>query len=69
MKIVREERKKRIINYMLCKTFYMSDDRNQGTVTTKTLTERLMHTSPSQFSFNSHATPYTLVQDVYEKYP
>lgn len=70
---MREERKKRIINYVLCTTFHLSDDRKQNIIATKKWWERLVHTAPSAFKFSSGSTsndtPFTLVQDVQEKYP
>ena len=48
-KIVQEERKKRIVNHMLCETVRQVDDRQANLVSEKSWWERLMLTAPAAF--------------------
>jgi len=48
-KIVREERKKRIVNHMLCETVRQVNDRQVNLVSEKSWWERLVHTAPAAF--------------------
>lgn len=50
-KIVRQERKKRIVNHMLCETVRQVDDRQVNLVSDKSWWERLVHTAPAAFQF------------------
>ena len=72
MKIVRQERKKRIINHMLCQTINMVDFKKFNNITTKSWWERLMHTAPSVFTFDANdkaGVPFHLVRDSSDKFP
>lgn len=46
---MREEKKKRIMNYKLCDTLERVNERQANTITTKGWLERLMLTAPSSF--------------------
>ena len=71
VKIVRQERKKRIINHMLCQTFNMIDERKLNTNTTKSCWERLVQSMPANFVFNVDDTkvPFHLVADSNPNFP
>ena len=49
IKIVRQERKKRIINHMLCQTFHMADERKLNNITQKSCWESLVDSHPAAF--------------------
>ena len=70
MKIVRQERKKRIINHMLCQTFLTVNDRALNNEGEKNWCRRLLQTSPENFEFRDDNTlPFITVRDRYINFP
>lgn len=71
VRIIQEERKKRIVNHMLCKTFYTADERKLNFTTEKSWWERLVHTHPTNFQFKAEdtKTPFSLVRDRNANFP
>ena len=66
VKIIREERKKRIMNHMLCQTFHLIDEKRFNNITEKSRCERLLMTAPANFSLDSvdeTKSPFHLVRD------
>ena len=66
VKIIREERKKRIMNHMLCQTFHLIDEKRFNNITEKNRCERLLMTAPANFSLDSvdeTKSPFHLVRD------
>lgn len=69
---MQEERKKRIINHMLCQTFNTVDEKKMNNIEkTKSFCERLWHTQPASFEFVADVplTPFVLVEDTNPKWP
>lgn len=72
VKIVRQERKKRIVNHMLCQTFHLVDEKKFNNITVKTWWERLVQSSPLSFAFGNedpNQVPFHLVRDKDIKFP
>ena len=66
VKIIREERKKRIMNHMLCQTFHLIDEKRFNNISEKNRCERLLMTAPANFSLDSvdeTKAPFHLVRD------
>ena len=49
MQIVRQERKKRIVNHMLCTTFHQVNEKGFNNTVMKNCCERLMLSAPNDF--------------------
>ena len=68
---MRQERKKRIVNHMLCETVRQVDDRQVALVSEKSFWQKLMHTAPEAFQFQEQdtKTPFHLVRDKNINFP
>ena len=71
MQIVRQERKKRIINHMLCTTFHQVNEKGFENIVEKSCWRRLMLSAPERFEFKDKdiTVPFHLVRDEYDKFP